>query len=257
MVRNGMIEKAGEVDCVLPELREPIKVSLIMELSGGEYEVVNGWDFWVFPKSRPLETEAAADADILNRLGSRYRNFRPISSSQQAGQRIVSSLDEDTLNFLNGGGRVLMLGHEPFPVFPTSFQLSVAGRVRGNLATVIEDHPLTRRFPHEGFCDWQFYSMLERGNAVNFNDLQAPFDPIIEVVSSFKLIFKQANLFEWKVGEGALLVSTMNVDPAVPANAYLLDSMVEYIRSEEFKPRSQVDPRTLSEWLSARPTPRK
>ena len=253
VARNGLIEKVGELDCVLPEVPKATKAALFMELSGGEYEVVNDWDFWVFPKSRHFETEAAADAEIIRRLGSRYRDLRPIGSSPQARQRIVSSLDGDTIDFLNRGGRVLMLGHTPFPVLPTNFQMSVTGRVRGNLATVVEDHPLTRRFPHEGFCDWQFYSMLEQGSAVNFNELHAPFDPIIEVVSSFKLVIKQANLFEWKVGEGALLASTMNVDPSIPANAYLLDCMVEYLASDEFRPRSSVEAETLSAWLCAEP----
>jgi hypothetical protein len=83
--------------------------------------------------------------------------------------------------------------------------MSVTGRSSGNLATIIYDHPLMRSFPHDGYCDWQFYSLLERGSAVNFNGLNVPFDPIIEIVSSFKSIVKQASLFEWRVGEGKLL----------------------------------------------------
>ena len=134
-----------------------------------------------------------------------------------------------------------MLGHQPFPALPTSFQMSVTGRVNGNLATLIEDHPLMRNFPHEGYCDWQFYSMLERGSAVNFNELNVPFDPIIETVSSFKLIIKQANLFEWKVGEGKVLVSTLNLDLSDPATAYLLDRMIEYVQGRDFAPRTTVD----------------
>jgi hypothetical protein len=38
-----------------------------------------------------------------------------------------------------------------------------------------------------------------------------------------KVIIKQANLFEWKVGEGRLLVSTLNLELPDPATAYLLD----------------------------------
>jgi hypothetical protein len=251
-VRNGVIEKLGMLECVLPELQEPTKATVFVELSGGEYEVINNWDFWVFPKSGPSQTGADADADILSRLGSRYRDLHPINSSQPA-LRIVSALDENTLDFLDGGGRVLLLGYGPFPMLPTSFQMSVTGRVRGNLATVIQDHPLMRRFPHDGYCDWQFHSMLEGGSAVNFNELAAPFDPIIEVVSSFKLVIKQATLFEWGVGEGRLLVSTMNVDLSVPANAYLLDVMIEYTRSKDFKPRNAIDSRNIVELIRAKP----
>jgi hypothetical protein len=252
-VHNGTIEKVGTLECILPELQQPTKATLFMELSGGQYELVNNWDFWVFPKFDPMRTGADADADILTRLGGRYPDLRPITSGQQSALRIVSTLHENTLDFLDRGGRALLLGCGPLPALPTSFQMSVTGRVRGNLATVIEDHPLLRRFPHDGYCDWQFHSMLEDGRAVNFNELAAPFDPIIEVVSSFKLVIKQANLFEWGIGKGGLLVSTMNVDPSVPANAYLLDVMIDYTRNKGFKPRNAVDSRTIAELIRAKP----
>ena len=251
-IRNGVIEKVGTLDCAVPELGEPAKVTLFMELSGGEYEVVNNFDFWVFPKAEHPQTRAAADSNILGKIGSQYPDLRPIIASPQAGLWIVSTLGEDALAFLEQGGRVLLLGQEPFPALPTSFQMSTTGRVRGNLATVIEDHPVTRRFPHEGYCDWQFFSMLEHGSAVNFDELNVPFDPIIEVVSSFKLIIKQANLFEWKVGKGGLVVSTMNVDLSDPAAVYLLDRLIEYIQGEEFSPRNSVKSEIISELIRSK-----
>ena len=131
--------------------------------------------------------------------------------------------------------------------------MALAGRVQGNLATVIADHPLMRRFPHESYCDWQFYAMLEGGTAVNFNNLEVPFDPIIDVVSSFKLIRKQSNLFEWKVGKGRLLVATLNLDLSDPAAAYLLDSIVAYVQGDEFNPRTCVDIKTIARLMGGEP----
>jgi hypothetical protein len=252
-VRNGMIEKLGTVDTTLPELAGPVKLTLFTELSGGEYDVSNDWSFWVFPRTKPVKTDGAVDAAVLATLGSRYPDLRPIKQGEQGGLRIVSGFDQDTLSFLNRGGSVLLLGQGPFPALPTSFQLSQTGRVRGNLATVIADHPLMRRFPHEGYCDWQFYAMLKGGSAVNFNDLEVPFDPIIDVVSSFKLIRKQANLFEWKVGEGRLLVATLTLDLSDPAAAYLLDSIVAYVQGGEFNPRTGVDIKTIARLIGREP----
>nr|NLN04508.1 hypothetical protein [Clostridiaceae bacterium] len=159
--------------------------------------------------------------------------------------RIVSELDKDIVEFIAKGGSVILLGNKPFPVLPTTFQISIAGRVQGNLATVIEDHPLMNRFPHEGFCDWQFYNMIEEGNAVLFNDLNIPFKPIIEVVSSFKLIRKQASLFELGVSKGKLLVCTLNLSETDPAAMYLLGAMINYVNSDEFKPDTFVSPDEL------------
>lgn len=252
-VPNGMIKKLGTIDTTLPELAEPVKLTLFTELSGGGYNVSNDWNYWVFPKARPVKTDGAADAAVLARLGSRYPDLRPIKEGNQSGLRIVSALDQDTLSFLNGGGRVLLLGRGPFPALPTSFQMALTGRVQGNLATVIADHPLMRRFPHESYCDWQFYAMLQGGTAVNFDNFGVPFDPIIDVVSSFKLIRKQSNLFEWKVGEGRLLVATLNLDLSDPAAAYLLDSIVAYVQGGKFQPRTGVDIKTIARLMGGEP----
>lgn len=252
-VRNGMIEKLGSVEGALPDLSQPARITLWAQLSGGQYEIGNDWDFWVFPRSGPMGIAATADAAVLARLGSRYRGLRPINAGDRDGVRIVSGIDHDTLDFLSRGGRVLLLGRGPFPALPTSFRMLTTGRVAGNLATVIEDHPLMRRFPHDGYCDWQFYSMLQEGSAVNFTELEAPFAAILEVVSSFKLIRKQASLFEWKVGEGRLLVCTLNLDLTDPAAAYLLDTMLGYVQGDDFKPRQAVDAQTIARLKDGKP----
>ncbi|MCL5671225.1 MAG: hypothetical protein M1423_08025, partial [Acidobacteria bacterium] len=249
-VQNGMIEKLGPWKFTFPMLEKPTKATLVVELSGGHYELANNWDFWVFPKPARTRSGVGADAAVRRKLVAQYAGLQPIRSSLREQLRVVSALDHDSVSFLRQGGRVLLLGKEPFKALPTSFQLSVCGRVRGNLATVISDHPLMRDFPHEGYCDWQFYSLLNHGSAVNFNDLPVNFDPIIEVVSSFKLIIKQANLFEFKVGDGKLLVSTMNMDLSDPATPYLISRLIEYSQGPEFMPNCQLAPETLSELIS-------
>jgi hypothetical protein len=91
-----------------------------------------------------------------------------------------------------------------------------------------------------------------KGNVCATRELGVPFDPILEVVSSFKLSVKQASVFEWKVGEGKLLVSTLNLDPSDPAAACLLDCMIEYAQGNEFTPRTAVAPKTLAALLAGR-----
>lgn len=243
-VRNGAVEKLGTIEFSLPDLPNPSKLTLLARLSGVQYEVVNDWNFWVFPRTNSPVIDVVADRVVRSQLRILYPNLR--SLGEQAQLEILSALNQDALQFLNGGGRVLLLGNETFPTLPTSFQLSITGRAHGNLATVIYDHPLMRDFPHEGFCDWQFYSLLEGGSAVVFNELNIPFNPIIEVVSSFKQIQKQANLFELKVGDGSLLVCSMNLDLSDPATVYLLDRLILFVGSNRFCARTVVQPETLN-----------
>ncbi len=223
-IQNGVIQKIAVAKFNAPEVLQAQKVTLYVRISGGEYEISNNWDFWVFPKP-----EKTIDENI----------------------RVISALGEEEIKFIASGGSAVLLGGKPFPVIPTSFQLAVTGRVQGNLATVIEDHPLMKNFPHEGFCDWQFYSMVDEGEAAVFGETDIPFKPIIEVVSSFKLIRKQASLFEMRIGEGKLLVCTLNISEGDPAAMYLLGEMTAYAKSEDFNPEVEVKPSDIIKLLGA------
>ena len=149
----------------------------------------------------------------------------------------------------------MFVGCEPLPALATTFQQAVSGRVYGNLATIVENHPAIKKFPHEGFCDWQFYSMLEGGNAVVFNRLDLPFNPIIEIVSTFKVVRKQAALFELQVEKGKLLVCTLNLFANDPAAKYLLNILMDYIESDEFCPRDTVSSMHLKELVNRKYEP--
>lgn len=246
-VKNGAIEKLLTIPLKGPEFEEASKLTIYARLSGGEYEINNKWDYWVFPKPSPVTANVNSEGEIADK----FNNI--IGSSVECRDdsiKVVPELTKEVLDFIVSGGRVVLIGTKPFPSLPTSFQLSLAGRIQGNLATVIEEHPLMDRFPHEGYFDWQFYNMFNGGKAVLFNDLKIPFKPIIEVVSSFKLIRKQSNLFEIGIGDGKLLVCTLNLKSEDPAANYLLKIMLEYANSDEFIPENIVPADVIEELLA-------
>lgn len=236
-IKNGAIEKLITIPLKGPDTDRASKLTLYTRLSGGEYEIENQWDYWVFPKPSGTDAAVYAESGIAEEF---YQITGNTSQCDNDAVKIVSELTEETLNFVENGGKAILLGTKPFASLPTSFQLSLAGRIQGNLATIIEDHPLMNRFPHEGFFDWQFYTMFNEGHAVLFNELNIPFKPIIEVVSSFKLIRKQSNLFEIAIGGGKLLICTLNLTNRDPAATYMLKTMIEYANSEDFNPENMV-----------------
>jgi len=66
-----------------------------------------------------------------------------------------------------------------------------------------------------------------------FDRDEIPFDPIIDVASTYKRVYKQAALFELKVGRGVLIVCTFNIDPADPATVCLLDRCLARLATPE------------------------
>lgn len=214
-LKRGGISGLGEVSLVAPEVKEGGRhFTLKASLSGGEYEIENGWDYWVFPRQEMPHTSGLV--------------------------RERKRLDEEDIRYMEEGGRILLLGRGPFPGLPVSFQIMSGGRVNGNCATVIYDHPLMRDFPQEGFCDWQLYPMFQNGGTIVFNDLDIPFEPVVEIVSSYKMIRKQASVFELGVGKGGMLVCALNVNGADPGAVNLKQLMLRYLESAAFAPRNKV-----------------
>jgi hypothetical protein len=218
----GSVRPIASISAATPELAEAAKATLRVELTALGARLRNEWDFGLFPPK-----EAAPPENVL----------------------VADALDPAACRALAAGQRVLLLGSKPFPARPASFQMGLAGRPQGSLATVIDRHPLTDRFPHDGYCDWQFSKMLSGAAAVQLDDWAAAFDPIVEVVSSYKRVRRQAAVFEWRVGKGRLLVCSLSLPDADPAAAYFRHCLLAYAAGDQFQPRVQVSPGQLDQLL--------
>lgn len=250
---NGQLSELGTIAFTAPQLAEPAALMLEVRLTSETLQLDNRWPLWVYPSMRAVNQPITAD-DAVADAWPALREAAASSDDEGEPLRVVSDLSEADGEALARGGRVLLLGAGPFPSQVTVYQIACAGRAEGNMATCIADHPITRRLPHTGFCDWDFQQMIDRGTAVQFDDLDASVEPIVEVVSSFKDARQQAALFELRVGEGRLLVCSLGLKPDDPAAAHLLTACIGYACSEQIAPRQALEPATLKVLMHKRPT---
>jgi len=237
---DGKVSEVGNIAFAWPELDAPRRLVLQVLLTGSGYGLTNQWDFWVFPERAAPAVSAAADGETLELLQDRYRGIRPAAEAPEAALRIVRRLSGADVDHLAAGGDVLLLGAEPFPANDTRYQIGVAGRAHMNLATVVKRHPALNYVPHEGWCDWQFSKLLEYGKCVEFNKFPVDFDPIVEVVSSYKYIRLQAAMWEARTEGGRLFVVSFNLDLDDPATAALMDGVLEYVQGDGFRPATRI-----------------
>jgi hypothetical protein len=210
----GDVTKLGECAVEIPASDVPVKYLLRASFSGGAVRAENEWELYAFPRT--------------------FTHSLPHSSTPP---RVVDDISrDDLLAAMKRGESVLLLGAGPFRSLPTTFRIGMAGRCSGNLATVIKpEHPVFRDFPHDGYCGWQFRRLLEGGRAVQL-EAGIPFDPIVDVASSEKSVIRQAALFEYRIGEGRLLVCPFAFHEDDPAAGWLKDRLVEYAASDSFAP---------------------
>jgi hypothetical protein len=129
----------------------------------------------------------------------------------------------------------------------------------GALGTVVRDHPALAGFPNDGFCDLQFYNLVNGALPLAIDRWPAEIKPIIggirttsEFLSKTKNLSRVAYAVEGKVGSGKLLITTLrireNFDEAYPATLALADSFLHYVPSVDFNPKEAI-PETAVERL--------
>ena len=217
-VKRGGIRELSALKTRLPKFDTPAELTLSAVLTHKDGEVENEWNLYSFPA--PSE-----------RVGS-----HPFTLS-------YGMSTDELLSRLEAGERVVMLGTEPFEYEGTSFQISLAGRTNGHLATVIREHPITRNFPHGEYIGWHLAPLLNGGRAAMLDIPSIPFEPIIEIATSYKNAHREAILFEYSVGNGRLIVCTANLDSAV--GAWLKREIENYAASDDFSPVLSLTPSEL------------
>ncbi|MBN2308291.1 MAG: hypothetical protein JXR94_04935 [Candidatus Hydrogenedentes bacterium] len=236
---NGRVTTLGTLRIQWPAVPRTTRLNLSLHLVAPGYHLANDWDFWVFPQPAPPDIAADADPAALELLHGRYSGLRTLTEASTAPFRIVSRLTQRDAAHLADGGDVLLLGAAPFPEYTAwrSFRPGLGAREHHNVGTVLARHPVFESLPHDGWGDWQFYPILEGAACALFDELDAPFDPILEIISSAEHVRKQAALFEYRVGKGRLLVSTCIYDPANPSCVALMDGMLRYATGPAFQPQ--------------------
>ena len=220
-VPRGQITPLCTVSFRVPRTEKPFAMALTAELSGGDTDCENRWELWAFPKN------AAPSARTL----------------KEKGVTVLTDSDGTSLlNRMNRGETVVLFGPGPFASADVSWQIALAGRTNGHLATVIADHPLMEDFPHDGFCGRQFEHMLNGSRSVILEaeglPIDRPHDPILDIAPPYKNARREAMLAEYRVGinGGRLLICTLNLTEDDPGARWLKNRTLAYAAGDSFDP---------------------
>lgn len=257
--------RAGKIAAVLPAVAAPVMLTLRTMLREGDRSVGNEWNFWLFPEDISLPKIFAIYG---GRAESWLRTIRPaqvIPTGRSAARlpRVVLSdrFDERLANHCRQGGRLILAAPEewrrPFRaklgVQDAYFFLPPANYPPledGHSGTIIRDHPMLGKFPHEGFADMQFYRLIRPAAPIFLEalGLEAE-DPILRVLSTYYVVESLAYLAEVSLGRGGIIVCALDLDQRFPEARYLLKRMLQYAASNAFRPRARLSERVLARLL--------
>ncbi len=254
VIAEGVFEKAnipneglvniGATPFDFAALTEPTRLNIELAIAGTSYS--NSYPIWVYPELEEIEN----NDEIL----------------------VTKKLDQSALSQLNQGGKVLFfpksedVADNSVPgLFPPDFwNYGMFKKISGwndkpvspgtlGLLTNPE-HPIFESFPTDFHTNSQWFSIIKASNPLILNETDRGYMPIVQVVDNLERNHKLGLIFEFKVGDGKLLVCMADL-PGIqdkPEAANLYQSMVNYMNSNQFDPAYAVTETELKSFLSTK-----
>jgi hypothetical protein len=216
----------------------------------------NEWDFWVYPTAQESAQlfNSAGQASIST--SGHHAAPQGCPPSRSTDVLVTRSWDEAEKKLL-AGGKVLFVPRntdldwtspplDNVPVFWNRFMGPAWSRMLGLWIDLpygkTRSHTLDG-FPTSSSFDWQWAEVVRNVRAVNLDRLPAELEPAVWGIDDWNRNYKLGVIFECTVGDGKLLVSTIDVtkpaDPN-PVARQLRLSLLKYMASDCFQPEVPV-----------------
>jgi len=229
-IKTGGNTKAGNILFALHRIETP--AHLVLKTSMGKTE--NEWEFWVYP-SDTVKPESA-DIHFCNQLDS-----KAIQLLAQGGKVFLNAAWK-----VENGKDVVQYFR---PVFwNTSWFQMKPPHTTGILCD--PEHPALALFPTQFHSNLQWWEILHNQQVMILDGFPEGFKPIVQPIDTWFLNRKLGLVFEAKVGNGKLMVCSADLFSSPekrPAARQLLLSLVNYMKSPNFKPEVNVDIEVVKE----------
>jgi hypothetical protein len=217
----------GLSNCAVPAR---YRLVVAIDSKDGAPHAENDWDFWVYPRAQP--------------------------SKDTSGIHICSALDQIAISNLNEGHSVLLLipsdhvsgyrlGKVALGFSSIFWNTTWTHRQAPHTLGILCDpaHPALASFPTESHSNWQWWYLVTRAGAMILDDLPPELHPIVQVIDDWVTNRKLALLFEAKVGNGKLLVSSIDLSHHLEGNPVarqFRQSILSYMAGPRFKPAVSI-----------------
>lgn len=236
-IPQGGVSPLGKLAVPLQDVARATRLTLTLGLQGTE--VSNSWDIWVYPAQSPIRWPD----DLI----------------------VAREITPEVEKALQDGRKVLLLGNPKLvnSSVPAGFSsifwnTSWSGKQPPHTLGILCDpkHPLFGDFPTEYHSTWQWWDIVSSSRAMILDSLPAGARPLVQVIDDWNTNRKLGLLFEVKVGQGRLLVCSMDLSTGMdgrPVARQMLRSVLEYASGSAFQPTQSVE-LTAIRRLFRRPT---
>lgn len=211
-LRCGQLNAVEELRVSLEGLVCPARYTLKFSIADTPFE--NSWDVWMFPKETPLPEDRRMLRELDDAAVSRLEAGETLWL-----QAAPSSVDTN-----------VALGFSPI-FWNTAWTRNQAPHTLGILCDPA--HAALAEFPTEFHSNWQWWYVVS--NAATM-ELPGHIRPIVQVVPDWFSPQCLGLAFEARVGNGRLLVTSIDFAAGGPVGHQLFRSLLAYLDQEAFAP---------------------
>jgi len=230
-IATGDVREIDIVCASLNSIAAAQKLTFTIELPGTPYR--NSYDLWVYPPE--VEVKEPRGATVT-------RDWSDASKALESGGNVLLIPERGALK-----QTVAMAFQTGFwsPMFRMKGRDNPAtgGETPGTQGLLTDpDHPMYERFPTEFHSNWQWWRMCKNADPMILDHTDPAFRPTLQVIDGFDRNHKLGLALEAKVGQGKLLICTIDL-PALqehPECKQLLKSLYAYVDGEQFEPRETL-----------------
>lgn len=201
---------------------------LILKANIGSH--ANQWDIFVYPTTLPESANSVVVTQTLDTKAIEALN---------EGRNVLLTLKKGTVKPEMGGS--VQIGFSSI-FWNTAWTRKQPPTTLGILCN--PKHPALTDFPAQYHSNWQWWDAMTHSSAIKLDAVALQLNPIVRVIDDWVTATPLGLVFECKVGNGKLMVSSIDLisdQNTRPEARQLLYSLKKYMSSSNFKPSNIVD----------------
>lgn len=243
-VKQGELAKVGTLKPAIASVRKAEKVTLALSIDGTPYR--NDYSLWIYPAA-DKEVAPSEDICVTDDLDAHLKYLTE-------GGKVLWFPSKDKHKDQTVGG-LFQTDYWNYRMFRTICENLDRPVSPGTLGILTDPgHPALADFPTEFHTNWQWFPIIRQSYPMILDRLSDDYRPIVQVIDNVERNHKLGLLFEFKVGNGKLLVcmSDLKAVQDKPEARQFYRSILEYMESSAFAPSYSLSAKDLQDLFTAK-----
>lgn len=243
-VKQGELAKVGTLKPAIASVRKAEKVTLALSIDGTPYR--NDYSLWIYPAA-DKEVAPSEDICVTDDLDAHLKYLTE-------GGKVLWFPSKDKHRDQTVGG-LFQTDYWNYRMFRTICENLDRPVSPGTLGILTDPgHPALADFPTEFHTNWQWFPIIKQSYPMILDRLSDDYRPIVQVIDNVERNHKLGLLFEFKVGNGKLLVcmSDLKAVQDKPEARQFYRSILEYMESSAFAPSYSLSAKDLQDLFTAK-----